>query len=180
MLRRLRLLLGAGIVALSVVSPVAAADGDTLEVAFGEQSDSGISGSATLLEQAGKTTVTVSLTGASSEVEQPSHIHVGTCETLDPAPTYPLDNVIDGHSETVIDASIASLLASPFAINVHKSGEEISVYVACADLVASTGGQVMPNTGSPSAGTSALLPLAGAGLIVFGAGLFMMRRRHVA
>lgn len=177
MFKSLGLLFGAALLAISLVSVAAAADGDTLEVPFVEQNGSGISGTATLVEQAGKTTVTVALTGASTTVEQPAHIHVGTCATLNPVPTYPLNNVVQGHSETVVDASIDSLLASPFAINVHKSSEEISVYVACADLVASTSGQIMPNTGGPDTGTPVLIPLAGAGMIVLGAGLLVYRRQ---
>ncbi len=177
-MRHLGLLLGAALLALVFVSPAAAADGDQLEVPFVAQNDSGISGTATLVEQGGKTTVTIDLTGASASVEQPSHIHAGTCADLDPAPTYPLNNVVKGHSETVVDATLATLLASPFAINVHKSAEEITTYVACADIVASASGQVLPNTGGGhDSGTLPLAPIAGLALIALGGGLFVLRRR---
>lgn len=177
-MRQLALLIGAGLLALLLVSPAAAADGDQLEVPFAAQNDSGISGTATFVEHDGKTTVTIDLTGAADAVEQPAHIHAGTCATLDPAPTYPLNNVVDGHSETVVDATIATLLASPFAINVHKSAEEITTYVACADIVSSASGQVLPNTGGGSAsGSMTLASIAGLGLIVLGGGLFVLRRR---
>lgn len=177
-MRHLGLLIGAGLLALLLVSPAAAADGDRLEVPFSAQNDSGISGTATLVEQGGKTTVTIDLKGASDAVEQPDHIHAGTCATLDPAPTYPLNNVVKGHSETVVDATIATLLSSPFAINVHKSAAEITTYVACADIVANTSGQVLPNTGGgSSSGSMTLVSIAGLGLIALGGGLFVLRRR---
>ncbi len=177
-MRHLGLLLGSGLLALLLVSPAAAADGDRLEAPFVAQNDSGISGTATFVEQDGKTTVTIDLTGASDSVEQPAHIHAGTCADLDPAPTYPLNNVVDGHSETVVDATIATLLDSPFAVNVHKSAEEITTYVACADIVSSASGQVLPNTGGGSTSESiTLASIAGLGLIVLGGGLFVLRRR---
>jgi hypothetical protein len=177
-LKRLSVAFGAAILALGLITPAFAADGDTLNVTFAAQNDSGLSGTATLMEQGGQTMVMIALDGAEDGVEMPSHIHVGTCDNLDPAPTYPLNNVVDGKSDTTVDVDIATLLASPFAINVHKSAEEITTYVACANLVTSTGGgEVMPNTGSPSDGTSPLLPIAGAGLIVLGAGLTLLRRR---
>lgn len=184
MLKRISMIAGAALLALSLAGSVAAADGDVLHVAFTEQSDSGITGTAILVEQGGKTTVTVDLVGASTTVEQPSHIHAGTCADLDPAPTYPLNNVVQGSAETTIDAPIATLLASPFAINVHKSSEEIAVYVACADLV-STGlsAQVMPATGAAQADSDSnagvLAVVAAAGLMIVGTGLFV-RRRHSA
>ena len=41
----------------------------------------------------GKTVVSIDLTGAPAE-PQPAHIHKGTCANLDPAPLYPLSNVV--------------------------------------------------------------------------------------
>lgn len=179
MLPRLSILLGVAILAFGLIAPTLAADGDTLEVRFIEQSDSGLTGTATLTEQGGQTTVSMTFAGAPDSVEQPAHIHAGSCAVLDPAPAYPLNNVVGGKSETTVDVSLAELLAAPFAINVHKSAEEISTYVACADLVASTSGQVMPNTGAATddGGTSPLVPVAGAGLILLGIGIALQRRR---
>lgn len=178
MIARTSVLIGILVLAVGLVTPALAADGDRLEVTFMEQSDSGLSGTATLVEQGGSTTVTVSLSDTSSTVAMPSHIHAGTCANLDPAPAYPLNNVVQGSAETTVDVTIATLLASPFAINVHKSAEEVSTYVACADLVASdSGSQVMPNTGASTGGTTLLVPIALAGLIVFGAGIALQRRR---
>jgi hypothetical protein len=174
---RISILLGVLILVVGLSVSASAADGDTLNVTFAPQNDSGLSGTATLVEQGGKTTVTVALTGAATATEMPSHIHVGTCDNLDPAPTYPLNNIVDGKSVTTIDAPIATLLASPFAINVHKSAQDIATYVACADLVASSAGsQVMPNTGQPASGTNYFLPIAGVVLIIMGAGFAFVRR----
>ena len=95
--------------------------------------DSGITGTATLTESDGQTTVVVTLDNAGAG-PQPIHIHPGTCATLDPMPAYPLTNVTNGGSETTVDATIASLQSDSFAINAHKSPEEAQIYVACGDI----------------------------------------------
>ncbi len=121
-------------VAGSAATPAAART--TLTVPLAQLNASGITGTAKLSEANGKTTVVVDVTGAPSGVAMPSHIHEGTCANLNPLPKYPLIDIVDGHSETVVDTTISALLASQFAINVHKSATDIKVYVACGDLVA--------------------------------------------
>lgn len=76
----------------------------------------------------------------------PAHIHIGPCDQLDPNPTFMLTDVapigaeasgsaipVEG-SRTTVDSSLADLLAGGYAINVHKSAEEIGTYIACGDL----------------------------------------------
>ena len=82
-----------------------------------------------------------------------------------------------GHSETTVDVPLADLLAEPHVILIHKSTEEIDVYIACTDLLAA-GGQAanIPRTGVGfgaddgflTAPLAALLLLAASGL-AFGA-----------
>jgi hypothetical protein len=113
----------------------AASDGGrTITVELATQNDSGESGTATLTEQGSTTAVVLGLENLAAEVAQPAHIHKGTCAELDPAPTYPLTNVVDGASETTVDVPLEELEAGRFAINVHKSEAEADVYVACGDL----------------------------------------------
>ena len=107
---------------------------NSITVAVGEENKSGESGTAVLVEEDGKTKVTVNLTGSPSGVPQPAHIHSGACPTPG-AIAYPLTDVVDGVSETVLDVDLATLKAGlPLALNVHKSNEEIKTYVACGDL----------------------------------------------
>jgi hypothetical protein len=73
------------------------------------------------------------LLGAPSTAE-PAHIHMGTCAHLNPAPKYPLTSVVDGISETTVNATIAQLTAGNLAVNVHKSAADLKDYVACGDL----------------------------------------------
>jgi hypothetical protein len=99
------------------------------------QNNSGETGTATLFD--GAKGLIVKLRTSGSDVDQPAHIHKGTCDKLDPKPAYPLKPVHDGQSETTIEGvTIAQLQKSPYAINVHKSAKEASVYVSCGNLTA--------------------------------------------
>jgi plastocyanin len=74
----------------------------------------------------------------------PSHIHAGTCAELDPNPAFPLDNVTTVSPEaalgtvetatTSIETTVDELTATPFAINVHESDENVGTFIACGDL----------------------------------------------
>jgi plastocyanin len=82
-------------------------------------------------------------------VAHPAHVHTGTCDDLDPNPTFPLDDVAapaDAETEgaetavpvetsvTTIDVALADLLADDYAINVHESAENAGNYIACGDI----------------------------------------------
>lgn len=179
------------------VSGVSAQD-DELTVDLNELNDSGVSGTATLTDNGdGTTTVSITVEGATGG--HPAHIHEGTCDDLDPNPTYPLEDVdADGVSETDIDVTLEDLLASPYAINLHESATNLGTYVACGEIAAAdegdddaagddddtgTGGEVTttPATGAgtmSSTGTSMLLlsGLALAGLVLFSGGYALRRR----
>jgi len=93
---------------------------------------------------------------AESNVSHPSHIHEGTCDSLDPNPAGPLNNVEprlneddDEANQPVgvltaarvlfaetddVDLSWDDMLATSHALNVHLSDEEISTYIACGDI----------------------------------------------
>ena len=97
------------------------------------QNGSGEHGTVALKPRGDKTVVEVHIIGA-PKTPQPAHIHLGTCDKLDPAPKYPLTPIVDGISETTVDASIATLTATAMAVNVHKSADDIKTYVACGNL----------------------------------------------
>ncbi|MCH7604423.1 CHRD domain-containing protein [Patescibacteria group bacterium] len=101
-----------------------------------EQNDSGESGTATLTEIGGQTRILIETAGATADISQPVHIHEGSCTELGGV-NYPLTNITDGHSETTVEVSFEQLIEElPLAINIHKSGPEIDVYVACGDFPA--------------------------------------------
>ncbi len=133
-------------------------------VTMNPQNNSGESGSATLSEVNGKLVVSISLQNGTAE-PQPAHIHKGTCANLDPVPTYPLNSVVNGKSETTIDVSLATLMSGQYAINVHKSATEVTTYVSCGDLtqMARAGGTNPGGTGTSSGSGSSSMPGTGNG-----------------
>jgi len=117
-------LLAAGSVLAQAEAPVT--------VSLKEQNKSGETGSATFTPQGNKTQVVLELKGGPADA-QPAHIHAGTCAKLDPTPKYPLQNVVNGKSTTVLDVPMKQLMATG-AVNVHKSAQDVKTYVACGDL----------------------------------------------
>jgi len=115
---------------VAAASPVVAADSATVKLS--PQSGSGESGTATLTKQGDKQTkVVLSVTGGSGS--QPVHIHKGSCAQLDPKPAYPLSPLVNGKSETVVNASLDDL-EKGYAINGHKSAQDVKTYVFCGDI----------------------------------------------
>lgn len=123
-----------GIAAALLLAAAATSAADkAVTVPIKAQNGSGETGSATLTPQGDKTKVEVTLSGAPASA-QPAHIHEGSCAKLDPKPKYPLENVTDGKSSTVLPVSVSALTAGGYAINVHKSAEDLKTYVACGDI----------------------------------------------
>lgn len=105
-------------------------------VELAEISASSESGTAKISEVDGKVKVAVELNGAPATTPQPAHIHVGTCPGVGDV-KYPLTNVVNGKSETVLETTFDALMAElPLALNVHKSTPLIKTYVSCGDLKA--------------------------------------------
>jgi hypothetical protein len=118
---------------LGATSFALAADSATAKLA--PQNASGESGTATLTKAgADQTKVVLEVKGAPAGVSQPVHIHKGKCDKLDPKPAYPLSPLVNGKSETMVKASLESLEKGGYAINGHKSAQEVSTYVFCGDI----------------------------------------------
>jgi hypothetical protein len=107
---------------------------DTVTVTLQAQNASGQNGSATLTPQGDATRVVILLGNAPQGVAQPAHIHLGQCDQLDPAPKWKLEAVRDGQSSTLVPVPLDRLLKEQAAINVHKSAEEVQVYVSCGNI----------------------------------------------
>ncbi len=107
----------------------------SLQINMGALNKSGQTGSASVADaKGGGIDVTIKINqpkGAS----QPAHIHKGTCAKLDPAPWKPLTAVVDGKSFThVPGVTVAEIKKGKYAINVHKSANDLKTYVSCGDL----------------------------------------------
>jgi hypothetical protein len=126
------LFVAAGVVCAFVL-PASAAHPD-VTIKMHAQNGSGEYGTATLTDLGGRTRIVVALKGENTTGNQPAHIHLGSCAHLNPAPKYPLKNVILGHSNTIVDVPIAKLLGGHMAVNVHESAKNLGRYVSCGDI----------------------------------------------
>ena len=113
----------------------ALADTTTLTVTMKVLNNSGETGTATLTSTPDGTKVVVALKGAPAG-PQPIHIHAGTCGKINAAPEWPLTSLANGASTSVVKGvTIDDMLKSPYAINVHKSNDDLGTYVACGNIV---------------------------------------------
>ncbi len=112
----------------------------TVNVRMAAQNKSKETGTAKLTAMgADKTKVEITLKGAPKGTPQPAHIHEGTCAKLDPKPKWGLENVVDGKSTTEVPVGLAEIQKGTYAVNVHKSGEDIKTYVSCGNIAKAGG-----------------------------------------
>jgi hypothetical protein len=127
--------IAAASVAAVVVTASAASAARPMQFPIADQNGSGEHGTATVLDGSRGLIVKLRLAGGADGVDQPAHIHTGTCSTLDPKPKYALKPLHEGQSETTIEGlSLAGLQKGGYVINVHKSAKEATVYVSCGNI----------------------------------------------
>lgn len=102
-------------------------------IALETLNDSGVTGTVAFSDVSGRTRVDVTVDPAGNP-DMPAHIHPGTCAELVPQPKFPLENVRNGTSTTVVPASITELFAGNLAVNIHKSNDDLKTYTACVDI----------------------------------------------
>ena len=130
------LLAMAAVIALTVglVGCSTTESAETRTIPLTTLNDSGVTGSVVLTAVDPRRTRVEIRVDPAGHLDMPSHIHPGTCTALVPQPKYPLQNVKDGHSTTVILAAFGDLFHSDLAVNIHKSNEDLKTYTACAEL----------------------------------------------
>ena len=123
--------------AVAAIAPAVAADTPkVLTVTMKAENGSKEEGVATIKPSSDGVTVTVLLKNAKS-LSQPTHIHAGTCDNITKAPEFALVNTTDGKGTTdVKGVTIEQLLSGKYAINVHKSANELATYVSCGNITA--------------------------------------------
>lgn len=125
------------IVVLGLVAVLAgcqAASRPSMMVQLRTLNGSGVTGTVTLVDAGdGRTQVQVRVEPAGN-LDMPAHIHPGSCDNLIPQPKYPLENVVNGTSTTIVSAALADLTKGGLAVNLHKSNQDLKTYTACAEL----------------------------------------------
>jgi Cu/Zn superoxide dismutase len=122
------------IVPATVLAQMSSSAPDHLTIVMSSQNGSGEYGTVSFLQRGPDVVVYVEMLNPTAAT-QPVHIHDGTCAKLNPKPKYPLTNLSAGSSSTTLqNVTLAALLAGPFAVNVHKSPNEVGTYVACGNI----------------------------------------------
>jgi hypothetical protein len=124
-------LVAAGLLAIAAIAPATAQD--TVTINMQEVDDSGQSGSADITSDGDQVIVSIEIDPGPDGEPQPVHIHEGSCQELGDV-AYPLEDVVDGVSESTADVSMSELLPGEYAINVHLSEDQMDVHVACGTL----------------------------------------------
>ena len=106
-----------------------------LDINMGAMNGSKQDGSATVADKGKGVQVTIHLNNEPKGASEPAHIHQGTCKNLNPAPWKMLKNVVGGASNSFVpDLSVAEIKKGHYAINAHKSLNDLKTYVSCGDL----------------------------------------------
>lgn len=97
-------------------------------------------------------------TPAATGHDHPVHIHLGSCDNLDPNPTFMLTDITAPaaatessgpaaipveESVTTVDATLDDLRTGGYAINAHESVENIGTYIACGNLTSAAAGDTL-------------------------------------
>ena len=117
------------------ITASSAGAGETLDISLFEHNHSGQSGSATLTETGGRTTVVMSLNPGAMKTEL-TRIHSGQCGDTLGGVVYPLTRFQGGSgasTTTVDDVTLAMLQNGDHAINLHQAGNP-GTYTACGDI----------------------------------------------
>ena len=127
----------------------------TVTVTMGSGRDASQTGTATLTAQGSQTQVVVNIQVGAAGVGQPAHIHQGSCPGVG-AVAFPLTNVVDGTSTTVVNATLDSLRTGGYSINIHQDETQagLGVYVSCGGIPAATQATPAP-AASPAAAPAA-------------------------
>ena len=154
--------------------------GGGISLNVGGLNNSGITGTALLRAvDADKFEVELHVNGAGAG-PLPAHIHEGACADLNPVPQIPLRDVTNGASATELDGSLQQLAASPHAIFLHRSPQELPIFVGCADIVPASQLSTVPSAGEAGPWADVGAGLFGLGLVLAAAGYMLQRRMHNA
>lgn len=115
----------------------AEAEGDEVTFDLSEQSGSGVTGATVTLRPLAENETAVVIDfpteGSGDEPAHPAHIHDGSCPDVGGV-AFPLESISGGVSESQVDIGLDELQSGDYAVNVHKSDEEIQTYIACGDI----------------------------------------------
>ena len=93
-----------------------------------------VTGGAALFDASGKTQVVIAVDAMGETMA--ATIQAGTCGNLTPEIAYRLTDVMSGASTTMVDVPLATLLATPYAVNIVVAGSETESSLTCGEIKA--------------------------------------------
>jgi hypothetical protein len=127
-------LIAVGLLTIAAIAPVAGEEG-TITVNLSEVDGSGVEGQARFVQHDDQTDVEVLITaGLVDEAVHAVGIYEGTCDDLGDA-AFELEDIVDGVSESEVEADLADLMDGNHVIAVHAADDE-DVTVACGEIEA--------------------------------------------
>lgn len=113
--------------------PAATVSADQVVIRLLPVNESGVEGLAILYPEGGRTTVALTMLGAS--VEEVGAIHVGTCDAFEPLPVYALA-IFDeaGRGSSTINVELSELRGAGLVILLHQSTAQFGTVVACGEI----------------------------------------------
>jgi hypothetical protein len=134
----------AAIAAIASTAAIASAAAPTsLTIQMKALNGSGESGTATFTQESDGLHIKIALKNAPAGVGQPTHIHIGTCANINKAPEYALKNTTGGVNSSVVPGvKLSDLMQGHYALNVHKSTDDLGTYVSCGDIAAASHGSM--------------------------------------
>lgn len=168
------------------ITAVAVAQTGTIQIVEVPGSDSGVTGSATVVpEGEDATLITVRLEGnVDPELNYPGHLHEGTYDQetgqfdFDPQPSYDLNSAVGGVSETRLEVPFEELVTTDYLVAMHLpdgfpgpgagtdvDGDPYGRAVAAGPIETIT---EMPNTGGPPFPSVIVTIVAGVALVFVG------------
>jgi hypothetical protein len=114
--------------------PAASQEPQTITIPMKALNGSGEDGMATITQGSGGIDVVVSLQNG-TQIAQPTHIHIGSCGAINKAPEYALRDTVDGKGDSLVaGVNLSDLFKGHYAINVHKSANDLGTYVSCGNI----------------------------------------------
>ena len=134
-----------------VFASVTSAQSGSVTIPLAAENNSGQTGTAVLTPMGDQTQVVINVPAGPGGTPQPAHIHDGTCAAPGKV-IFPLTNVVDGKSTTMVNAKLSDIANGAHIINIHKSAAEINVYTSCGAIPQQAGAAAAQST--PAAGAS--------------------------
>ena len=130
---------------------VTSAQSGSVTIPLAAENNSGQTGTAVMTPMGDQTQVVINVPAGPGGTPQPAHIHDGTCAAPGKV-VWPLTNVVDGKSTSMVPAKLSDITTGGHLINIHKSATEINVYTSCGQIPQQAGAAAAQST--PAAGAS--------------------------